>query len=382
MRTNERLQGLIKAPSLFWNTLVKGSYQFVYDQMPITLSKMSIRKRINLITSGMNLVHRRLTPWSMPLHMQFELTNYCNLKCPVCPTGIRAVKRKKQAMSVSLFKHIIDQVGPHLLTASLWAWGESLLHPSLGKILEAACKHKFAIFLSTNGQNLNDEKIIQALIQHPPMFLIVALDGLDDESNSKFRIGAKLKPALEGVKRLAHLKKQMRQSLPILHMRFIVMKHNEHQVPHLEEFARDHDFDFLSVRTLSIIDTEKPDIIHSNFIPDTDAMRAYHYNNNQRIIKNDFYCLEPFWFPTVFADGTLVACEQDYNAKMPLGKLSAETMFHQLWFDDRARSIRKKIRDCSSEVSFCRHCPYRDRDTTDVSISYHCIHPFIDSTLI
>jgi len=82
---------------------------------------MSRSKRLDHTRSGANLYKRRLQPWSMTLNMQFELIHYRNLRCPVCPAGIRAVKRKKQEMLVELFEHILDQVDPNLLTASLWA---------------------------------------------------------------------------------------------------------------------------------------------------------------------------------------------------------------------------------------------------------------------
>jgi len=164
---------------------------------------MDWSKRYNLFKSGVNLIYRRLRPWSMLLHMQFELTNYCNLRCPVCPTGIKAIERRKQSMDVDLFERLINQVGPYLLTASPWAWGEPLLHPQLGDILRAIRKHKIATFLSTNGQLLNNDKILSALISEPPTYLIVAIDGLTDEINSKFRSGAKFEPALSGIRKLA-----------------------------------------------------------------------------------------------------------------------------------------------------------------------------------
>ena len=129
MRTQERTTGILRAPQLTWNILAKGQYPFVYDQMPFHMRDMTWRKRLNLYKSGGNFLHRRLQPWGMPLHMQFEVTNYCNLKCPVCPAGIGAVGRKKQAIDVDLYERIIDEVGPYLLTSSLWAWGEPLLHP-------------------------------------------------------------------------------------------------------------------------------------------------------------------------------------------------------------------------------------------------------------
>jgi MoaA/NifB/PqqE/SkfB family radical SAM enzyme len=378
MRANERFRGLVKAPGLAWDTLIRGKYGFVYDQMPITATQMSIQKRINLAKAGINLAKRTLTPWGMPLHMQFELTNYCNLKCPVCPTGIGAVERKKQNMTADLFRKIVDQVGPYLLTGSLWAWGEPLLHPEIDHILETASGYPFVKFLSTNGQNLNSERVIQALIHYPPTFLIVALDGLTDETNRRFRKGARLSPALEGVRRIAELKKKLNRTLPVLHMRFMVMKHNEFQVPELERFAREHCFDFLTVRTLSIIDTDTPDDIHRHFIPNSREMRAYAYKDGKRIERDDYYCLEPFWFPTVFADGTLVACEQDYNASLSFGKLSDAVSFRDLWYSDVSRKIRRRIRDCPQEVSFCNHCPYRDRDTTDFSIKAYFLNESID----
>jgi hypothetical protein len=47
--------------------------------------------------------------------------------------------------------------------------------------------HDFAIFISTNGQNLNNPDIIDVLIDYPPTHLIVAVDGLTDETLSTFR---------------------------------------------------------------------------------------------------------------------------------------------------------------------------------------------------
>jgi MoaA/NifB/PqqE/SkfB family radical SAM enzyme len=365
---------------LAWSILARGRYPFVYDQMDIDMKEMEWKKRWNLFKSGANLIHRRLSPWCMPLHMQFELANYCNLKCPVCPTGTNAIERKKQYMDVELFQRLIDEVGPYLLTASLWAWGEPLLHPQIEDILRAVRKHRIAIFLSTNGQTLNDDRVLNALINEPPTYLIVAIDGLTDEINAKFRSGAQLEPALTGIRKLAELKKKRGVQLPVLHMRFIVMKHNQHQVADLQEFAQVHHFDLLTIRTLSIIDKDVPDATHQDLVPDDDGLRAYQYSDDKRIERDDYYCLEPFWFPTVFADGTVVACEQDYNAKQPLGLFSSSTSFKHVWYSKQARKTRKCIRDHHSDIRFCRNCPYRDRETTDVSIQAHCLNSAVDYT--
>lgn len=372
MKNYERIRAIARTPRLVWDVLVRGRYAFIYDQMPVVVRKMTWQKRLNLFSAGANLLFRRIQGWSMPLHMQFELTNFCNLRCPVCPTGTGAISRKAQSLSPALFTRLVNQVGPYLLTASLWGWGEPLLHPRLRDMMEIVSRHDFTTFFSTNGQRLNDDRALSVLLDYPPTYLIVAIDGLTDETNSVFRVGARLDPILEGVRRLASLKRERNVALPILHMRFIVMKHNQHQVPSLLSFAREHGFEYLTVRTLSIIDSEQPDAEHYQLLPDDSAFCAYQYENAERIEKDDFYCLEPFWFPTVFADGTVVSCEQDFNAQLPMGVLSEKIDFRSIWQSKKAAAVRRKVKHTHKALSFCRNCPYRDRQCTDVSVAaYH-----------
>jgi len=102
----------------------------------------------------------------------------------------------------------MNEAGPYLLSTSLWGWGEPLLHPELPEILRLQQGRGIVTFLSTNGQNLDDERILKALIDYPPTYLIVALDGITNQTNSKFRVGARLEPALEGVQSLARMKRK------------------------------------------------------------------------------------------------------------------------------------------------------------------------------
>ena len=367
MRTKDRRRYLFRACSLIWSILFKGTYDFTFDLMPITISKMTIAKRINLLKSGLNLIFRRLIPFSWPIFMQIELTNYCNLHCPVCPTGRAELTRKPAAIDADLFEALMDEVGRYLLVLTLWAWGEPLLHPNLSKILSIAKRFNVATLLSTNGQNLNDQKVLDSLITYPPTYLIVAIDGLTDETNAQFRIGAKLEPILNGVRRLSDMKKQKGLNYPIIHMRYMVMKHNQHEVDNLQFFAEDNRFDFITLRTLSIIDG--PEAPHRNLVPDAEELRAYqYYENNSRRRRRDFICQQAFICPSVFADGTVVSCEQDFNAQYSYGTFSNELSFENIWFNKKAAEIRRVIRDNPADYSFCRNCPYSDRPTKTCSI--------------
>lgn len=369
MKHHERLRAIRRSPSLAYQLLVNGRYDFTYDQMPISVRGMPWAKRVNLIRSGLNLLHRRLRPWSSPLHMQFELTSFCNLHCPVCPTGTGELNRRTRAMDVELFRKVYDEVAPYLLTASLWGWGEPILHPALGDMLRIASRHDVVTFLSTNGQHLERDAIMHAILEFPPSYLIVAIDGLTNETNSKFRVGAKLEPILRAVRRLAEFKKQRKLRLPVLHMRFMVMKHNEHEVPNTASFAAEHGFDMLTLRTLSIIDSDAAVKTHAEMIPKAQDYRAYQYDQNERIRKSDYVCMQPFWFPSLFTDGRLVSCEQDFNATQASGKIGDNVSFTDLWNGDDAARARKIVRDTPQKNSHCRNCPAWDRSTTDTSLS-------------
>jgi MoaA/NifB/PqqE/SkfB family radical SAM enzyme len=375
MRTHERQNGLLRSPRLLADVLFRGTYGFIYDRMPITAAGMSLRKRMNLVVAGTHLMHRQIRPLNMPLHMQFELTSYCNLHCPVCPTGAGELERDAVAMPPELFARVWDETAPYLLTASLWGWGEPLLHPQLDRILKTARRHNVVTFLSTNGTPLRQERVRNALLDHPPTTLIVAIDGLTDETNTRYRVGAKLEPILDGLRKLAEEKQRRNARYPVLQLRYIVMRHNEHELEDLETFARNNQFDLLTLRSISIYDTPDADAVQSGFVPLNELLQPYQYKDGKRQERAGFYCTMPFWFPTVLAGGEVVGCEQDHSARARFGQIDTTRGFREIWFSEEAAEVRRLVRDEHEKLSFCVHCPYAGRPTADASLELRQLSP-------
>ncbi|MBP7245350.1 MAG: radical SAM protein, partial [Bacteroidia bacterium] len=48
--------------------------------------------------------------WGMPIVLSFEPTTSCNLRCPECPSGLRAFSRPTGMLEESFFKKVIDEV--------------------------------------------------------------------------------------------------------------------------------------------------------------------------------------------------------------------------------------------------------------------------------
>jgi len=365
----ERVRALARGPRLAWTIAAGGRYDFVYDQMPFRFARMSAGRRANLLRAGLNLLCRRSAPWSMPLHLQLELGNVCSLRCPVCPTGLGELRREPAFMDPALFERVIDEVGPYLLTASLWGWGEPLLHPALPRILAAARRHPIVTLLSTNGQQLDDPGVVEALLADPPAHLIVAVDGLTDDTNRRFRDGARLAPMLDGIARLAEGKRRRRQALPILHMRYMAMRHNQDDVPRLPAFARTAGFDMITVRTLSILSSDASLPRHEALEPPGGKYRPYIRDAAGIVQRPGFLCLQPYWFPSVYADGTVVGCEQDFNAEVPLGRITDASGFADVWRSPGAARQRRAVRENRRRgIGYCRLCQAAGRCATDVSV--------------
>jgi radical SAM protein with 4Fe4S-binding SPASM domain len=145
-------------------------------------------------------------------------------------------------------------------------------------------------------------------------------------------------------------------------MRYIEMKHNRHELPELDDFARRHGFDSVAVRRLYTIDSTTDADLRESLSPVGDLE---HRGGRPR---DSFICQHPFWFPTVLADGTLVLCEQDYNAELGLGRISGDVSFQDLWRSPKAAQVRRAIRDDQDHVSFCRKCPFKELETADCSV--------------
>jgi MoaA/NifB/PqqE/SkfB family radical SAM enzyme len=373
LRRRERWDYLGRAPKVAWNALVRGEHRFTFDTMPMCVRGLSWRHRANLLRAGLNLGYRRTHPWSWPLHMQIELTNYCDLACPVCPTGIGSLERPARAIDLELYEDVLREVGPYLLTLSLWAWGEPLLHKGLDRALAIASRYPCVTLLSTNGQCLDSDRVQSALQAHPPSYLIVAVDGLTDETNQVYRKGARLAPLIAGVRALADWKARTGSRRPNLHCRFMAMRQNEHEVPALRAFATEAGFDMVSVRSLSIIDSAEE--AHRSLVPVDKGLRAYGYERGRRVRREDFVCQHAFSFPTLLADGSVVACEQDFTGHHAYGVVPKDGTFGRVWRGAQAAAIRRTVRDCPETFSFCRNCPYADRPISSCSLEGYSLRP-------
>lgn len=87
----------------------------------------------------------------------FEVSGFCNSKCPWCCTGNRSTNsQQKRYIGPNEFKKAIDKLLDLGLVDSssifhLYNWGEPMLNPKLNEILKILCVHNLKYNISTNG---------------------------------------------------------------------------------------------------------------------------------------------------------------------------------------------------------------------------------------
>ncbi len=78
-------------------------------------------------------------------------------------------------------------------------------------MIKYAQEHNVYISISTNGHFVN-EKNVDHVLENAPDKLIYSVDGLDEESYQKYRVGGTFKQADEGLRLLINRKKEFEET--------------------------------------------------------------------------------------------------------------------------------------------------------------------------
>ncbi len=66
--------------------------------------------------------------WGYPVSISFEPTTSCNLRCPECPSGLRAFTRPTGMLEKDFFRSTIDDIHKELLYLIFYFQGEPFLN--------------------------------------------------------------------------------------------------------------------------------------------------------------------------------------------------------------------------------------------------------------
>ena len=175
---------------------------------------------------------RRL--WGHAFEWEIDTTNICQLKCPLCHTGLGTIHRDKGTMHFDLFTKTIDQIKDSCVWLTLYSWGEPFLNRRIHEFVAYAHQKRIATIISTNLNKPLTPEMAENIIKSGLDVMIISIDGVTQEVYEQYRVAGRLDRVLDNINLLVQKKQELGYSTPYLEWQFIVMRQNEHQMEEAE----------------------------------------------------------------------------------------------------------------------------------------------------
>ncbi len=155
---------------------------------------------------------------SKPYHIDLEPTNICNLRCPLCSTGVDVETRKKGTLTFEKFKHLVDQSKDTILHLSLQNWGEPTLVRDLPKMIRYAFDSGIFVKFPTNFSVEYADGYLEELVNSGLGRLIVDIDGTTQDIYGKYRRNGSLDTVLKNLEDVVKIKNKNKEHIKIYYL--------------------------------------------------------------------------------------------------------------------------------------------------------------------
>ena len=310
---------------------------------------MPLKRSINEFLSVFSYNYRLTTCLGQPIVSAIETTNYCNLRCIMCPYS--KMTRKKTHMKFSLFKKIIDESEFYGMMPWLHLFGEPLMNPEIFDIIKYCKNRGLSSGLSTNITLLSPENSLR-LLKSGLDLVILSLDGAIKETYEKIRSGSDFETAKQNIRTFLNLKKREHSNIYVI-LSIIRMRETEKE---LEAFKKE--WYNLGINEIQI----KGFTVWGSQVKEIEKLAPEGWKLESRIPR---YPCKHFWTDVVVAvDGKVLPCCFDYDAKLVLGDLNKQTLL-EIWNSD----VVKKVREAQGRGDFnnplCKDCTEWEGYPTD-----------------
>jgi len=296
---------------------------------------------------------KRPIQWGLPLTISFEPTTACNLRCPECPSGLRAFSRPTGNLRADFFRQTMDDLHKDLLCLIFYFQGEPYINPNFLDMVRHAHERGIYTITSTNGHFLseaNARKTIESGLDR----LIISVDGTTQKTYESYRKEGKLDIVLQGARNVVKWKKRLKSRTPHIIFQFLVVRPNEHQIPEIYKLAQEIGIDEVKLKTAQVYDYENGNPL----IPTIDRYARYaRQPDGTYRIKNKLlnHCWKLWHACVITWDGVVVPCCFDKDATHRLGDLKAHS-FREVWQGKSYQHFRSQLLKGRQEIDICTNC--------------------------
>ncbi|MBE0460628.1 MAG: SPASM domain-containing protein [Candidatus Aminicenantes bacterium] len=274
----------------------------------------------------------------LPVRLWVELTSYCNYKCIMCPN--KDLKEEdKGFMEFDLYKKIIDESHNIVFDINLAHRGESLLHPQIIEMIDYAKQKNLFTRLHTNGSLLTEEmsqKIIASRLDH----LSFSFDGYNKEQYEKIRIGGDFNKTVNNIVRFLEIKRKSHAKKPTTAIEVISFSPSKK-----EKLAYEKKIFLSRFKDLTL-----DSFVIKNLHNWGGELKKSHPQKKYSV------CTFPWNALTIFWDGSVLPCTQDFFGHYLLGNVKDSSLM-EIWNGEPMIELRRKLAKREiSDLEICSKC--------------------------
>ena len=184
--------------------------------------------------------------------------------------------------------------------------------------------------------------------------IIVSLDGVDQETYAKYRVGGQIERVFDGVRRLVAAKQQLGAQTPLINLQFIVMKHNERDLAEAEALAKELKVDKFLIKTAQVYSNDDAE----EFLPEDENFSRYQRQDEELVVKGQPAkgCKVLWYSSMVNWNGAVAPCCFDKDVDFAMGQAFNGDRFDEIWRGRAYMDFRQQILADRNAVPMCRNC--------------------------
>ncbi len=315
------------------------------------------RKLFNLILVEFQLWIGRTRVWGYPFEWEVDTTNICQLKCPLCHTGLGTVHREKGTMHFETFTSTVDQMKNYCIWLSLYSWGEPFLNRDIDRFIAYAHEKSIATIVSSNLNKPLTPEMAERLIQSGLDVLIVSLDGTTQDVYETYRVTGHLDRVLNNLRLIVETRKRLGSRTPFLEWQYIVMRQNEHQMEDARRMAEEMGVDTITFKPVDFPHGEKDIELARQWLPQAELDARLANPFRKPYAEDGSRCWRLWRSAVVNWDGGYAPCCYLTDAVDDFGDVRTHSI-KEIWNNDLYRTARGLFRESGTPKQYvgCLDC--------------------------
>ena len=282
----------------------------------------------------------------LPRTVFLELTNACDLRCPICPTTYH--RGPRHLLDATLARRLLAEVAPAGPNLFLYGWGEPLLHPEAIDLTRDAVALGLKVRLSSHLNRVS-EPDLRSLATSGLHRLRVSMDAATPATYARARPGGDFQQVVANIKTLLAFRGATRR--PRIELAFVVSRLNQHEIGAFRDLAAGLGVDRVRFKTLLALDDGHADAL----LPDDPSLHSYQARSATP--RAHGRCAMPGEGLAVGADGRAYFCTlARARATAGLGDLH-QAPLATVWNGAAARDLRSRLAADPCAAAPCRSCP-------------------------